>query len=295
MSQAKKLNPTNPVLDKKWEDKVQLLGASQLKPQLVAEKPAILVTDDLPPEAVLLHAINHGFTQIVQEGCVDFEKEINSSALMLSEPDTFFSCPISSILQPEQASPEAEKRLRHFNQEFSKARQKQDILSNLKNHLDQKVRSSSYIAEILNVADELVTNAIFNAPFSRQNGLDKSVDRRNQSVEMHPGKNGRFFFGADDSRMVVGCLDPYGSLQPHRLFEKVVACYQTGLAANMNMGAGGAGIGAFMIYNSSASYYAYVKKDMATLVCCVWPVNMSSKRRALLPKNLHYIILGETT
>ena len=78
-----------------------------------------------------------------------------------------------------------------------------------------------------------------------------------------------------------------------KLFKKIKSCYDTSVAANMNMsGGGGAGIGSFMVFNSAASYYAMVEAGQCTLVCCSVPLKMSSKARALLPKNLHFIVKG---
>jgi hypothetical protein len=99
------------------------------------------------------------------------------------------------------------------------------------------------------------------------------------------------FLAHDESRLMVGCTDPYGSLGIARYLSKVKATYALGAAATMDFGSGGAGIGSYIIFNTGASLYIGVKPGQSTVICCVLPLGMSNRKRAALSKHLHWIQL----
>jgi len=78
-------------------------------------------------------------------------------------------------------------------------------------------------------------------------------------------------------------------LSVNKLFKRIKNCYDTSVGDNINYsGAGGAGIGSYLIFNSSASYFAEVKVQSHTIVCCTVPLGMSSRARLNIAKNLHF-------
>ena len=254
----------------------------------------VVLCEGQPPEELLNLAIDKGYLQLIYPDAKGFDKELKASAKLALNPRMIIENPISTILSAKNAGPESEKDLTLINVNFSEAREKHNILEKLNETLDGLKISTSLRADIVVVADELVTNAIFNAPFVDKDNSDPGAARENPNVAMENGKMGEFFCGADDERIVIGCRDPYGRLNVMKLLEKVRRCYETSVAENMNMtGKGGAGIGSYMIFNSSTSYFVVVDEDKITLVCSVLPLKGSSRARQEAPKNLHYVVLKE--
>ncbi|MCB0351421.1 MAG: hypothetical protein KDD38_09575 [Bdellovibrionales bacterium] len=260
-----------------------------LRPGLNWDK--IMVCDNVTPGNVIALALDAGYTHICQSSHPYFVPDLNTSALMLLEDKQFINYPLSSIITPSEVGPEAEANLTHFEYKFEQAGQKFTILQGVGKALGEKKVSPSIQADVLVIADELSTNAVFNAPFVDMENTASGASREDQSTRMHQGKSASIFLGANDTRLVIGCKDPYGTLNLMKLFVRIKKCYDTSVAENINMtGRGGAGIGSFMVFNSSASYYAVVEEGQCTMILCALPVRMSSKTRLEIPKNLHFII-----
>lgn len=254
----------------------------------------VLVVENLNPVDLLNLALEKGSHHTVQSNSVTFDRELLAAAKLVVQPKRLEEFPISAILNPAECGSEKEIELTLLNERFSLASEKSHILRLVETILDGKIKSTGLRADIITVADELLTNAIFNAPFVDLGNTTPGESRENPGVKMTEGKSGRFFLGATSDQIVIGCRDPYGSLNPQRLLERVRNCYQKSVAATMNMeGAGGAGIGSFMIYNSSSSYYVAVDQLKTTIVCAVLPLKGSGRQRQEAPKSLHIINLEE--
>jgi hypothetical protein len=250
----------------------------------------LVVCDSARPSAALEMLMNQNILHICQSDNPYFEQDLNSSAMLLNDVDSFARFPASSILCPRELSEQKENSLILMDYRFDRVSQKQEILSKLESTLAGTGASSSIRADILLIADELSTNAIFNAPFVDLENTSPGASRDDQSIKMNDGRTARFFIAADDSRFVVGCCDPYGTLNINKMLSRIKDCYDAGVSANIRMaGNGGAGIGSFMVFNSAASYYVGVAVGEYTMVCCTLPIKMSNRARQEMPKNLHLI------
>lgn len=251
----------------------------------------IKICDSHTPSEVIGFALDAGFTHVCQTLHPHFKADLNTSALMIGEENKFINFPLSSIFSPEKASQQTENEFEIYKYDFDKAVEKSKVLQDISEVLQLKSVAGSIIGDITAITDELFTNAIYNAPFMDLANTMPGADREDQTVKLHRGKKASIFLGASDNRLVIGCRDPYGTLNLMRLLDRVKKCYDTSLAESMNMmGTGGAGIGSFMVFNSCASYYAAVEKNQCTMICCSLPMKMNSRTRSVLPKNLHFII-----
>lgn len=250
----------------------------------------ILICDGLSPSEVLNLALQTDFKHICQTSHATFANDLNTAAYLSDEKNRFLDFPVTTILSPSSISRENEKRLLTFEFTFNAAIQKSEILRGFDYTLRKLKVSNSVLTDAIIIADELVTNAVFNAPFVDASNSRSGLSRDMREAKMHVGKSARIFLGSDESRIVIGCKDPYGSLNVNKFFERIKRCYDTGVARNMNMtGGAGAGIGSFMIFNACDSFYVFVEQGKSTMVCCTLPLKMSSRKRDVLPKNLHYI------
>jgi hypothetical protein len=264
------------LIDEKWRDQAQL--------------DKLLVCDRTLPSAALGIALTQDVLHICQSENPYFEKDLNSSAMLLNDASAFAHFPAASILCPQDANSKKEESLLLMDFSFDRVSQKPELLKKLESTLAGTTASSSIRADILLIADELSTNAIYNAPFVDLDNTAPGASREDQSVKMQDGRSARFFIAADDTRFVVGCYDPYGTLNLNKMLGRIKDCYDSGVSANIRMaGNGGAGIGSFMVFNSAASYYVGVSVGQYTMVCCTLPIKMSNRARQDMPKNLHFI------
>lgn len=251
----------------------------------------IIEVDSVPPEGVISFVIDNGATQVIQGSHPFPEGERSTTTLLHNNPVAFFNHPVSAVFAPDNFGPEADKQFTFYSRRFTEAQEKRSMIDEIDRALSERVKATSLRADIMTISDELITNAIFNAPFVDLDNKSSGASREDRSTRMHEGMYGEIFMASDAERVLVVCRDTYGTLNPHKMLTRVRNCYVTGVAANINMSGGGAGIGSYMIFNSSISFFVAVHAGKCTVVGCVLPLKGSSRAREAMLKNLHYIFL----
>jgi len=248
------------------------------------------LADNLSPEAVLHLATDLGFKHICQKDGHEFEIEMRSADLLVGDADALLNFPVASILCPDDLSSSSERRLVLADCKFDRSSQKREVLDQLIKASKALSLAQSMIDDVVAVADEMFTNSVFNAPFvDIATQKSPGIDRHTANVQMDGGRSGRLLLAHSESRLLVCCVDPYGSLNLQRYLNKINATYTRGAAATMNFGPGGAGIGSYIIFNAGSSLYFGVWPGQATVVACVIPLGLSNRKRIQLPKHLHWI------
>lgn len=253
----------------------------------------IMTCDICDPSQGLDLLLNKGIQHIIQTQSPYSAKDINTAALMTSQCELFFKSPAMAILHPDKFEPQLEKFQYKYLATFDKIKDKKHVLSGVDESLSEIGVGSSIKADALLALDELFTNAVFNAPTMDLENTRPGFSRDQQDAAMPAGSTGRVFVSCDESRFVIGCQDPFGTLNPTKLLSRIKSCYDTGVAANIRLKeeGGGAGIGSFLVFNVSASYYLAVSENQTSLICFSMPIKMSNRMRAELPKNIHYIYI----
>lgn len=214
--------------------------------------------------------------------------ELNASAIMLTDPHRFLNFPVSTILSPLESGAESEKKLTMIEGRFQKAKEKPAMLANIRAHLENLKKNESVISDVGLIADEMFTNAVFNAPFvDPKTGHNPGIDRDDETVQMSAQNFGDFKVGYNDNRIVIVCKDPYGSLQIKKFLQRIYKCCTSGLSQSIHMGAGGAGIGSYMVFNASSSLYLGVISNKMTIVAAVIQWKWSSRKRSEAARNIH--------
>lgn len=244
----------------------------------------------LAPEDVLRFATDHGMVHICQKDGFAFDRELKSAENLVLGPDAFFEFPMASILAPDDVTAAKEQALICLDHFFDSSAQKRGMLEAVGKYLESKGLSQTLIEDVSAVADEFITNAIYNAPFiDPHTFVNPGLNRLDTEIKLKGGKAGRLMMGHDDNQLVIACEDPYGSLNLDYYLNKIRSTYLRGPAATMNFGAGGAGLGSYIIFNAGSSLFFGVKAASVTLLCCAIPLKMSYKKRVQLPKHLHVI------
>lgn len=103
------------------------------------------------------------------------------------------------------------------------------------------------VDRLLTVVDELVTNAVYNAPIDRDSGspLYAAQDRR-VPVVLDPADRPELSFGTDGLRFAVAMRDPFGALRPEVVRAHLARGVRRG-ADQIDQKAGGAGLGLYLL------------------------------------------------
>ncbi|MGE3759032.1 MAG: hypothetical protein AB7H97_14820, partial [Pseudobdellovibrionaceae bacterium] len=214
--------------------------------------------------------------------------ELELAHKMEQDPASFAASPLATIFGQNENELPADENFRPKNFTVTDIRDKNIILRTLEKHCEFLKVKSTLMDDLRLAADELITNAIYNAPFVDGDKVLTGPSRKHQDVNIDPQKQPSFFWQADEQRIVIGCKDHYGNLRISHMLNRICLCYQDGPSQHVNYGAGGAGIGAFLVFRSCASFYVAVQRGVYTVVCCSFPYRMSGNKREALPKNIHW-------
>lgn len=248
-------------------------------------KNEIGIATELSPWVALQSVLGEGVRHVVQKNGLARDQELVLAKRMLLEPQAFMLSPLASILRVEAPTAAAELELTHLNVEFSSPYQKEEVIRRVHRQFVATV-DSDLLSDLLLICDELVTNATLNAPIG---GGEVSNMRR----KIHLLKNARLRpaelkFARDQERILIACTDNYGTLDPQKLFSRINDGFIKGVTPIMNFAQGGAGVGAFMVFQACASIYVGVVKGQRTTVCASLPVKGGRIRSAKVAKNIHY-------
>lgn len=244
----------------------------------------ILFTDTLSTKSLLDFCLNKKVNHIVQKANVNPQLELSVSFKMVQNPKDFLNFPLSTlILCPDICDLDTENSLRRVYCEVDRADQKQEVMDQIAGFLKNNSNSVPLNSDILNVADELFTNAIFNAPY--QNADNKVVNSEAALVDRN--KKPFLFLSNDFDRIILGCCDQYGSADISAILGQIKKCYENSVVDISKPSSENTGISFYFALEKSTSVYIAVQNKVRTLICCSFPLKCSTEKRAQMPKNLH--------
>ncbi len=272
--------PISEALLEKWPDSIYLLDIHTKIPKDILPERCIGLCDNLSPENVISLCINTNIQHVVQTSNPDFENDIHVAASVITKNKMFFENPFSTLLGNVEPQ---------FRYTLKASKQKETVMIAVRKHLESLPRSNTIKDSLMFIADELFTNALFNAPFGSLS-KDQHIDRT-APIELPIEDYAELFIAENGKKILIGCIDPFGSLIPKKLFSMIHQCYEKGVLSSMRMGTGGAGIGSYFMFHMSTNFYVLVQEGTKTFVCCALPMGQSSKSKELIPKNLHFSLL----
>lgn len=244
----------------------------------------VSVCDFLSPNAVIGSAFYNEIYHVVQIESLRFEQELRIAAAMIDQPAQFLKDPVKHVFGDAQ-----DVKVKTF--EFSSSREKERVLDELQAVLGE--HSIPQVAQdaIFQIADELFTNAVFNAP---ADGLKQRYFNhdRTQAVELKDGEIVEIILAFNANWLWIGCRDPFGSYYHEKVLCKIYDSFQRGMGAAMNMGEGGAGIGCRMMFDLCSGFTVMVEPGRQTLVGYTLPLTHSIRLRETQSKHLH---IGSTS
>jgi hypothetical protein len=270
----------------------QWLSSKSNTPQFLEKfEKKIALADVLSPQEVISTVLEKNIQGLLQKSNIFFEQELDAVAKIIEDPTQFLTAPINCLFNSLDSHRAKNKAVDLFEYQFNLSDQKSALIEQFKNYLNNFCDRASVLQDASLIIDELFTNAMYNAPDNDLENTRAGVRRDSQEFEMREKKFGKMFAGHRDSRLVIGCEDPFGTLNVKKLFEKIRSCLVLGADTMMSFGDGGAGIGGFLLFTTSVSLYVGVKRNQKTVICCVLPIGVGDHKRNLMPKNIHYFEL----
>jgi hypothetical protein len=113
------------------------------------------------------------------------------------------------------------------------------------------------------VADELISNALYNAPRDAEGKSRHSHLPRADKVTLQPGEEIVIKFCCDGQRLGIAAIDPFGSLTQERLLDYLAKCFRHG-KDTIQSTPGGAGVGLYYMFEIVSHLVANISPGKRT-------------------------------
>ncbi|XGC80405.1 cyclic nucleotide-binding domain-containing protein [Bdellovibrio bacteriovorus] len=146
---------------------------------------------------------------------------------------------------------------------------------------------STVLDRVNTVAEEMLMNAIYDAPVDSQGkSLFNHVSRK-EEIQLDTHQQSTLRYGSDGVMLAVSVKDPFGSLTKDIIIDYLISCYG-GQAGSLNTNKGGAGRGLHQIIENADLTVFNVKKGVRTEVICLF--NVDGQKREAQP-SFHYFFV----
>lgn len=245
----------------------------------------VLVSDQHETLTVMDFLVSSGIHHAVNKNHINFDQELKVAEHMVASPDDFFKDPATIIIGGGLS-----EGIKGYERVIAQSQEKSRRLSEMKDYLATIPKSKVITDSLTVISDELITNAFYNAPVDGKKQRKFCDIDRNINIGLQEHERPRFIVKHNDSWVMVGVLDPFGSLNPHDLLSHILKGLKNGVNSVMNLeSSGGAHIGSLMVLDLSVGLYVAVDQDKRTLVCATLPLGKSHRVIAQHPKSIHVL------
>ena len=172
--------------------------------------------------------------------------------------------------------------------EISTYTNKRRALLDVAAHAKETGARRQIIAKIESVADELLMNALYDAPAVRDS-RDRQVHIDNSINDDHVCEEPALLRYASDGRyFAVSVQDNYGELHKDAILEHLArARRDKGRPQPRDSKTGGAGLGLYMILSSVTRFIANIEPGKRTEVICLFDLRQSGRTSSAVAQSLH--------
>jgi CheY-like chemotaxis protein len=158
----------------------------------------------------------------------------------------------------------------------------------------QSLGCNERVVELIEtIADEVVTNAIYNAPRTADGTPRYAKMSRREAVVLEEHETGELQFACDGDYIAIAQLDPFGSLTQETVVNYLNRCLVRG-PDQFSDATGGAGIGLYRVFQSLSKFIINIEPGRKTEVICLIDLRLSMKRFRQAAKSFHIFIHDPT-
>lgn len=144
---------------------------------------------------------------------------------------------------------------------------------------------------IRTVADELLTNAVYNAPVAADGAPRFASLPRTTSVTLDPGEEIEVRYCCDGRRFGLSITDPFGSLHPSQVQDYLAKGFRGG-DGQVSEGSGGAGLGFFQVLDSLSHFVVDLDQGKRTEMIGLLDVSGGYRTLAGCGKSFNIFVQG---
>jgi len=139
------------------------------------------------------------------------------------------------------------------------------------------------------IVDELVTNAIYNAPRTADGKPKYAKRSRRDPIVLEPGEVAELQFACDGDYIAIAQIDPFGALTQETVVSYLNRCLVKG-PEQFSDASGGAGIGLFRVFSSLSKFIVNIDPGRKTEVISLIDLRLSMKRFRQAAKSFHIFV-----
>jgi anti-sigma regulatory factor (Ser/Thr protein kinase) len=172
--------------------------------------------------------------------------------------------------------------------EVSTYRQKTFALLELAEHAKRVGARRPVVARIQTVADELLMNAMYDAPAASL-GRAPELPRDDQG-RSQPGARAHLCYGCDGRYFAVAVADDYGALDKRAILDHFMrARVERGRPLD---GDHGAGLGLYVVLAAASRFIVNLEPDVRTEVVCLFDLRETGRQQKPWARSLHVFRAG---
>lgn len=270
-----------------WAEKVALVNAYSERPAGVAPEDCVAVTHYMGHEEVVQYWAENQVHHLVQYPHEPFGESLILAARIICEPEKLVVNPWNSLWTPKGMTGSTDDEVEVWRFPFRSSTQKDEILESVTQTILSIKKSSRLATAVSFICDEFFTNAIYWGPrnITRQSTFAKL---RRLAYEYPEGYTSEMFISRKGNRVLLGCLDPFGTLEIEGVVKRFAECSSKGVGHAIDLNGISAGIGLYMAFMQSPKTIVMVQEGQATLTAVEFPLDTDFKSIDVLPKNFHF-------
>lgn len=165
-----------------------------------------------------------------------------------------------------------DKYLPGFGVEMSSAEvrgavDRDDVVECVTDHVEWLGAGREAARAVAAVVDELITNAVYDAPRDADGKPRYAHFDRRHKVELEPGEHVSVRWGSDGETIAISVTDAFGALRPEHVRDGLRRCL--GDADPIHHGPGGAGLGLFTVLSYATQLVINVDRGVRTEIIAV--------------------------
>ncbi len=172
---------------------------------------------------------------------------------------------------------------------ISESRFKMDYVHQVADYARRLGCNERVVEMVETVVDELITNAIYNAPRDASGHAKYAKMSRREAVVLEPHEVGTLEFACDGNHIAVSQSDPFGTLTHDTIVSYLNRCLVKG-PQQLSEASGGAGIGLFRVFQSLSKFIINIDPGHRTEVISLIDLRLSMKQFRQLPKSFHIFV-----
>jgi signal transduction histidine kinase len=180
---------------------------------------------------------------------------------------------------------------RSWEKTIQSSEEKKLLLQEVSTFATEVGLQSRFVDMFSMVAEELVTNALYDAPVD-QNGKHRfSHYSRNQTVTLEKKESLTVTLCCDGRRIGISVSDSFGSLTPQKILDYLIKCFKKG-ENQIDRKQGGAGLGLYFTFKSVSHLIFNITPSEKTEVIGIIDIRNTYKDFVKKSKSLNIFIRG---